>query len=272
MALKLSCRLLLRRGASTIAADAGSVLHSTSCLSSAASSRTLLTPCLNEANRVTCRSFAVSTLRQSLLDFFDEEANWDKDDTKTGRPWKLEELRIKSNVDLHKLWYVLLKEVNMLLTMEEEYRRVQKLFPGPDRLDKCEESMENILQVVRERNEAYNMLETGHKGEPKREWRHDILGRPFVYTHQEHLLPEHLNEEHEPNPMSYPPDNEKWLWLVRERDLREKKYWENSELKRKRKLKDIWPENEVLKEVPDPEPWKEDFTAGNQPSGAFSSD
>jgi len=218
------------------------------------------------------RRFSIFTPRHSLMDFFDEENNWDKDEMKAGRPWKVEELRIKSNADLHRLWYVLLKEVNMLLTMEEEYRRVQKHFPGPDRLDKCEESMENIMQVISERNEAYHLLETGHKGEPKKEWRYDILGRPFVYTHQEHLVPEHLNEEHEPNPMGYPADNEKWLWLVRERDLREKKYWENLELKRKRKLKDIWPENEVLKEVPDPEPWKEDFTGGHQPSGAFRSD
>ena len=142
----------------------------------------------------------------------------------------------------------------------------QKPYPSPERLDKCEESMENILQVVRERDEAYHLLETGFKGDAKREWRYDILGRPFVYTHQEHLVPEHLNDEHEPNPMGYPSDNEKFLWCVRERDLREQKFWEKLDLKHKRKLKDIWPENETLKEVPDPEPWKEDFTGGDKPS------
>lgn len=201
------------------------------------------------------------------MDFFDDQSNWSKDKIKSGRPWKVEELRIKSNKDLHKLWYLLLREVNMLLTMEEEFRRLQRNFPAPDRLDKCEESMENILQVVRERDEAYNMLETGHKGEAKKEWRYDILGRPFVYTRREHLIPEHLNEESEPNPMGYPKDNEFWIWIHREKELREKKYWEAAELKHQRRLKDIWPENEVLKEVKDPEPWKEDFTAGDMPSG-----
>lgn len=205
------------------------------------------------------------------MDFFDEEKNWGKKSIKTGRPWRLEELRLKNNDDLHKLWYLLLREVNMLLTMEEEYRRAQKLFPNPERLDKCEESMENILQVVKERNEAYHMLETGHKGEAKKEWRYDILGRPFVYTRKEHLIPEHLNEEHEPNPMGYPVDNEFWIWVSREMDLREEKYWENNELRRQRKLKDIWPDNEILKDVPDPVPWKEDFTAGDQPSATSQS-
>ena len=53
-----------------------------------------------------------------------------------GRPWRVDELRIKSNSDLHKLWYVLLKERNMLLTMQHEYERQSELFPNPERIEK----------------------------------------------------------------------------------------------------------------------------------------
>ena len=37
--------------------------------------------------------------------------------------------------------------------------------PNPERIDKVEESMENLEKVVRERNRAYYELETGKTGE-----------------------------------------------------------------------------------------------------------
>lgn len=62
-----------------------------------------------------------NTKNGGLMEFFDKENNWKEDEIKVGRPWKLDDLRIKSNSDLHKLWFVLLKEKNMLLTMKHEY-------------------------------------------------------------------------------------------------------------------------------------------------------
>ena len=53
-----------------------------------------------------------------------------------GRSWKKDELRLKSNPDLHKLWYVLLKERNMLLTMAAAYEQEYTAMPNPERIDK----------------------------------------------------------------------------------------------------------------------------------------
>ncbi|XP_064865607.1 large ribosomal subunit protein uL29m-like isoform X2 [Oncorhynchus nerka] len=51
------------------------------------------------------------------------------------------QLRTKTNEDLHKLWYVLLKEKNMLLTTEQESKRQRIQMPSPERLKKIERSM-----------------------------------------------------------------------------------------------------------------------------------
>lgn len=74
--------------------------------------------------------------RYDLMEFFDDPENWGKNEVPHGRAWRADDLRIKSNSDLHKLWFVLLKERNMLLTMEHEYEAEHELFPSPERLDK----------------------------------------------------------------------------------------------------------------------------------------
>ncbi|RWS30573.1 39S ribosomal protein L47-like protein, partial [Leptotrombidium deliense] len=132
-----------------------------------------------------------------LMEFFDDFENWAAQEVKTGRPWKLDELRIKSNEDLHKLWYILLKERNMLLTMQEASNNEYQLFPSPERIEKVEESMENIESVVRERNKAYWELEVGEglSGERPVSFRKDIFGRYTWIPCAEHLIPYALNKK-----------------------------------------------------------------------------
>lgn len=115
------------------------------------------------------------------MEFFDDEKNWGAMQVKSGRSWTKDELRIKSNGDLHKLWYILLKERNMLLTMEEEAKRLCKLFPSPERLDKVEDSMANLESVVRERNKAYHLLETGETGERPGKQEISIFGLNYYH-------------------------------------------------------------------------------------------
>lgn len=68
-----------------------------------------------------------------------------------GRSWSVQELRRKSYEDLHKLWYVLYKEKNMLLTEQQLSRRKQLIMPQLDRFKKVRKSMGAIKHVLGER-------------------------------------------------------------------------------------------------------------------------
>ena len=67
----------------------------------------------------------------------------------------------------------------MLHTMEEAAKQANEPMPSPERIDKVEESMKNIEDVIRERNKAYWELEVGESehGERKRMFRRDMFGR-----------------------------------------------------------------------------------------------
>lgn len=75
---------------------------------------------------------------------------------KNGRAWRAEELRLKSHDDLHKLWYVLLKEKNKLKSDFLMSKQLQQYFFGFDNMMKVNLSMSRLLTVVNERKKLRN--------------------------------------------------------------------------------------------------------------------
>ncbi|XP_052183489.1 uncharacterized protein LOC127795692 isoform X1 [Diospyros lotus] len=117
--------------------------------------RTLLAAAKSETSAAAAATAASSTARTGynpLEEFF--EADRSPDDDKPvvyGRSWKASELRLKSWDDLHKLWYVLLKEKNMLMTQRQMLYAQNLKFSNPERIPKVRKSMCRIKQVLTER-------------------------------------------------------------------------------------------------------------------------
>jgi hypothetical protein len=66
-----------------------------------------------------------------------------------GRSWKASELRLKSWDDLQKLWYVLLKEKNMLMTQRQMLHAQNLRFPNPERLPKVFLHFLHLVRLTR---------------------------------------------------------------------------------------------------------------------------
>jgi len=82
----------------------------------------------------------------------------------SGRAWTAAELRRKCFDDLHKLWYVLYKERNALLTHMAKSKRVsdrEKTVAANLRLRKVKTSMSMILAVLGERQKAFKESRQG---------------------------------------------------------------------------------------------------------------
>ncbi|XP_068905116.1 large ribosomal subunit protein uL29m [Tenebrio molitor] len=167
---------------------------------------------------VPARNISVTPIKYDLMEFFDDSKNWGATEVKSGRSWKKEELRLKSNADLHKLWYVLLKERNMLLTMEQDAKDQIRLFPSPERLDKVEDSMENLEAVVKERNTAYHELETGEKGGRPGKLKTGPFGIRYYYKMFQHLIPQYMNKKHRENYPDYVPNKDTEAFLLKYRE------------------------------------------------------
>lgn len=144
----------------------------------------------------TSSTFLHSSSRNlGLNEFFDDPENFGKNDITTGCAWTKDLLRRKSAVDLHKLWFVLLKERNMLITQEYYCMDHDEPIQGPDRLDKVAESMSNLRDVIDERQSAKNVLLYGRTDKEGGEYRKNVFGFVYYYKNKEHLMPKEMKNK-----------------------------------------------------------------------------
>ncbi|XP_060170362.1 uncharacterized protein LOC132601279 [Lycium barbarum] len=109
--------------------------------------RTLLAAAKSESSTA-----ATTKVTNPLEQFFELDRTADDDKPVVyGRGWKASELRLKSWDDLQKLWYVLLKEKNMLMTQRQMLNAQNLRFPNPERISKVRKSMCRIKHVLTER-------------------------------------------------------------------------------------------------------------------------
>ncbi|XP_018119167.1 39S ribosomal protein L47, mitochondrial isoform X1 [Xenopus laevis] len=140
-----------------------------------------------------CTSFHSSSVRNGLDEFFDDPKNWGEKSVKSGDAWTAKQLRGKSNEDLHKLWYVLLKEKNMLLTLEQESKRQRLPMPSPERLSKVGKAMRRLDTVITEREDSLRLLQTGQEKPIPGDWRKDCFGETTWYNYKEWPMPWFMN-------------------------------------------------------------------------------
>ena len=107
-------------------------------------------PYINTRRSILTPATKANTFR-GIEEFFDR-TRLPTEPVQVGREWTADELRRKSFSDLHKLWYVLYKERNLLLTEKQLCRRGNAKMQAPHRMAMVKKSMARILLVLRERS------------------------------------------------------------------------------------------------------------------------
>ncbi|KAK4362398.1 hypothetical protein RND71_017639 [Anisodus tanguticus] len=106
----------------------------------------------SESSAAAAASSATREALNPLEQFFEVDRTPEDDKPVVyGRGWKASELRLKSWDDIQKLWYVLLKEKNMLMTQRQMLNAQNLRFPNPERISKVRKSMCRIKHVLTER-------------------------------------------------------------------------------------------------------------------------
>jgi len=91
---------------------------------------------------------------------FTDRKDKPEDQVMTGRAWTVADLRRKSFDDLHKLWYVLYKERNLILSEKEKIRRSLRPVTRMEenRYVKVKKSMAAVKTTLSERKRIETLL------------------------------------------------------------------------------------------------------------------
>ncbi|XP_006819302.1 large ribosomal subunit protein uL29m-like isoform X2 [Saccoglossus kowalevskii] len=93
----------------------------------------------------------------------------------------------------------------MLLTMKLEAKRKKTFMPSPERIEKVEESMERLMQVVEERNCAVRELKTGQREVAPKIYTYNMFGEKVWRRLKEWPIPYHMNRKVQHERYSYYP-------------------------------------------------------------------
>ena len=111
---------------------------------------------------------------------------------------------------------------------------------------KVEESMENLLDVLAERDDAVSRLETGKPAVPEQRWELNQIGIGHWKNPKPHYMPRHMNNAYL-RKMSLLKGRwtHKYLRLLREKKLNRKRYYYAKEIEEKKKLKEMFPNADI---------------------------
>ena len=104
--------------------------------------------------------YKVPAQLSNLSTFF---ASPESRDQPAGNPWSARHLRLKSFSDLHSLWFILLREYNLLWTEQGMALRNGEVFREPERKKKVRKSMGAVKQVLGERKRGLVFVEDDEK-------------------------------------------------------------------------------------------------------------
>ena len=105
--------------------------------------------------------------------------------------------------------------------------------------------MENVLDVVNERDRAYNLLEKGETGEPGVRWAHNQLGLGYWRKCQQHYVPLHMSKKFSKYNRFNGQWQTKYMQLLRERTLLTQKRAEHLRAKEKELLRKAFPDSDI---------------------------
>lgn len=130
----------------------------------------------------------------------------------------------------------------MLLTIEQESKRQRVQMPSPERLKKLDRSMKRLDTVVKEREDALRMLQTGEERARPGAWRKSLFGHVYWYRFKEHAIPWYMNKRYKRKRFYTPGFVIPHIRLRIEKHLRAKVRKSNLEQQKQIRLKEMFPQ------------------------------